>query len=65
MKRSMNAFKNSDAVQKLLGFGFQAIGYVVTISLAAFLILAWILTAPLFRLGVCLSDFTASMRQTR
>jgi hypothetical protein len=35
----------------------KGVGYVLTGALAACLILAWILTAPLFRWGVALSDY--------
>ena len=52
----MNTFQNSDALQRLLRFGFNATGYIVTAGLVLFLILAWILTAPLFRRGVYLGD---------
>jgi len=52
----MNVFQNSDAFQKFRHFGFQVVGYLTTVGLAAFLILAWILTAPFFRCGVYLSD---------
>lgn len=52
----MNSLQNSDTFQQLLRFGFRASGYVVTVGLVACLILAWILTAPLLRCGVYLSD---------
>ena len=52
----MNVFRHFDSLQKLVRFGFRAIAYVLTIGLAAFLILAWILTDPLLHWGVYLSD---------
>ena len=45
-------FKHPDTFQKLLRDIFQVIGYIATVGLAAFLILAWMLTVPFFRLGV-------------
>jgi hypothetical protein len=35
----------------------KGVGYILTAALAACLILAWILTAPLLRWGVALSDY--------
>jgi hypothetical protein len=35
----------------------KSVGYVLTVALAACLILAWVLTAPLLRWGVALSDY--------
>jgi hypothetical protein len=52
----MNAFPNSDPLQKFLRFGFQIVGYLTTVGLVAFLVLAWMLTAPFIRCGVYLSD---------
>jgi hypothetical protein len=52
----MNVFKDSDALQKFLQLNFQAFRCVVTIGLAVLFIMAFILTSPLFRLGVYLSD---------
>jgi hypothetical protein len=52
----MNAFQHLGPLQKLLHFGFQIVGYLATIGLVAFLVLAWILTAPFMRCGVYLSD---------
>jgi hypothetical protein len=45
----MNHFKNSDFFQKLGRFGFEVIGYFFTAVLAVILILAWVLTDPLFQ----------------
>jgi len=53
----MNSLQHFDTFQKLLHFGFRASGYVVTVGLAACLILAWLLTAPLLRCGVYMSVF--------
>jgi hypothetical protein len=52
----MNIFQNSSTFQKLLGFGTAAVRCFTTAGLAMFLILAWILTEPLLRWGVHLSD---------
>ena len=52
----MKVVQNPEPLQKLLHSGFRAIGYIVTFGLAACLILAWILSAPLIRCGVYLSD---------
>ena len=37
--------------------GVQAIRYVFTGGMVAFLLLAWVLTAPLFRCGIWLGDY--------
>jgi len=52
----MKVVQNAEPLQELLHSSFRAIGYIVTIGLAACLILAWVLTAPLIRCGVYLSD---------
>lgn len=46
----MNIFQNSDVLPKLVQFSFQAVGYFFTAGLVAILILAWVLTEPLFQL---------------
>jgi hypothetical protein len=52
----MNLFENSNMFQKLARFSFQTAGYFLTIGLVMLLILAWILTEPLLRWCVHLSD---------
>ena len=52
----MNAFPNSDLLQKFLNFSVRALECVGTAGLGAFLILALIVISPLLRLGVYLSD---------
>jgi hypothetical protein len=52
----MNVFQNSDTFEKCLRFSFHAIGNVVTVGVAVFLILAWILMSPLLRFGTYLGD---------
>jgi hypothetical protein len=52
----MNALPNSGDGQKLARLSLAATGYVCTGGLAAFLILAWFLTAPLFHWLVYLGD---------
>jgi hypothetical protein len=52
----MKDFQKTGALQKFLYSSFRAIGYVITFGLAACLILVWVLTAPLIRCGVYLSD---------
>ena len=52
----MNGAQNPGMFEQWLSFGFRASGYVVTIGLLAGLILAWLLTAPLLRGGVYLSE---------
>jgi hypothetical protein len=52
----MNALLHSDMFDKPLHFIFRVIRFVVTVGLGAFLILAFILTTPLLRLGVYLND---------
>jgi hypothetical protein len=62
----MNAFQDSDPIQKRLRLGFHAIGNVVTVGMAVFLILVWILASPFLRLLVYLKDlFHAQFRQRR
>jgi hypothetical protein len=46
----MNALFNSDWLQKCSRFGEQVVGNVITVVVAALLILTWMLTAPLFEL---------------
>lgn len=53
----MNLFQKSEWFEKMLSSGFRASGYVATVTLLVGLMLAWILTVPLFRVGVHLSDF--------
>lgn len=57
----MKTFQNSDTFQKFLNFSVRALECVLTVGLGAFLILAWIVTSPLLRLGVYLGD----LRRTR
>ena len=52
----MHTLQNSDPLQKFLHISFRALECVLTVGLGAFLILAWIVTSPLLRLGVYLSD---------
>ncbi|HTX22219.1 MAG TPA: DUF3185 family protein [Candidatus Aquilonibacter sp.] len=47
--------------QKLVQFGVQATGYVVTLGVVVLLVLAWTLTSPLVWLG----DWLASNRKQR
>jgi hypothetical protein len=47
----MKSFRNSKVLQKLGRFGVQALGHFAALSLALFLILAWMLTGPFFQLG--------------
>ena len=47
----MNAFQNPEAFQKLMRSGVQMSGYVIAIGLGVFLVMAWLLTGPLFQLG--------------
>jgi len=47
----MNVFQNSTVLQKLERLSIQTTGHVVAIAVAVFLIVAWILTGPLFQLG--------------
>jgi hypothetical protein len=52
----MHIFQHTAGWQKCLGFGLQVTRYALTASLALLLILAWILTAWIFRLAILLSD---------
>jgi hypothetical protein len=47
----MNDFAKFELFQKLMRFGFQAIGYILTYGFVAILVLAWTLTEPFFGLG--------------
>jgi hypothetical protein len=46
----MNIFQNSDVFQKLGRVSLHAIGYFFTAGLAVILVLAWVLTEPLFQM---------------
>jgi hypothetical protein len=46
----MNNFKNSDFFPKLGQFSFHVIGYFFMAGLAVILVLAWVLTEPLFQM---------------
>ena len=52
----MKGAQNPGRSETWLSSGLRASGYAVSISLLAGLILAWLLTAPLFRCGVYLSE---------
>lgn len=52
----MNACQETNT-QKLGRFGVQATGHVMTFGLAVVLLLAWLLTWPLFRLGDRLKEW--------
>ncbi len=52
----MNTLQNSDLLQKFLNFSFRALECAATVGLGVFLILAWIVTSPLLRMGVYLSN---------
>jgi hypothetical protein len=45
----MHYYKNSDYFQKLGRFSFHVIGYFFMAGLAVILVLAWVLTEPLFQ----------------
>jgi len=54
----MQAIQEKTAfAEKFLSLGFHATRFLLTGSLLAFLILAWLLTAPVFRCGSYLGDF--------
>jgi hypothetical protein len=46
----MNISQNPYMIQKLERFSSQIIGYALTAGMAATLIVAWVLTGPLFQL---------------
>jgi hypothetical protein len=47
----MNFFQNSIVLQKMMRFSFLVMGYAFTAGLTVFLVLAWVLTGPLFQIG--------------
>ena len=47
----MNANMKFDMRQKLVQFGVQTTGHIVTAGLVVFLVLAWMLTSPLVQLS--------------
>lgn len=57
--------QHSDPFQKFLHFSFRALECAVTMGVGVFLILAWIVTSPLLRLSVYLSDLWRTRRNPK
>jgi len=53
----MSGLHHSVLAEKTGQAGVQAVRYVFTGGMVAFLLLAWVLTAPLFRCGIWLGDY--------
>jgi hypothetical protein len=60
----MKAFQNFGAFEKFEQFCVQTIGHIAALGVAFFLILAWLITGPIFRLSDRIAN-EAKQKQTK